>query len=151
MSTAATPAFSIVVPTFNRPRQLARCLAALERLEPPEDGFEVIAVDDGSEPPIDVESPVARLIRQPNGGPGAARNAGAAVARGRFLAFIDDDCLPDRGWLRALSRQLGERPESIAGGPIVNHLDDNPYSATWHVIMDAVYAHYNAGGRGDAS
>ncbi len=146
MSADPGPTFTIVVPTFGRPRQLARCLEALERLESPAGGFEVIVVDDGSEPPIDLEPSKARLIRQANGGPGAARNAGAAAAHGRFLAFIDDDCLPEPGWLAALARRLEERSEVIAGGPIVNHLTENPYSAAWHVVMDAVYAHYNAGG-----
>ncbi len=43
------PEFSIIVPTFNRPTQLAACLTALARLDYPRDRFEVVVVDDGSE------------------------------------------------------------------------------------------------------
>lgn len=35
--------------------------------------------------------------------PAAARNAGARAARGRHLAFTDDDCWPEAGWLRELA------------------------------------------------
>ena len=42
------PTFSIIVPTYTRPRQLSMCLQALAELYYPRERFEVIAVDDGS-------------------------------------------------------------------------------------------------------
>ena len=42
------PAISVIIPTFNRPRELANCLAAFERSNYPADQFEIIVVDDGS-------------------------------------------------------------------------------------------------------
>ncbi len=57
--------------------------------------LEVIVVDDGSEPPLDLLSigdARLRLVRhERNRGPAAARNSGVAVARGRYLAFLDSD------------------------------------------------------------
>ena len=46
--------------------------------------------------------PEVRLINQANAGPAAARNRGAQEARGRFLLFTDDDCVPTPGWLEAM-------------------------------------------------
>ena len=94
------PFFSIVVPTYQRPVQLAACLQALSRLDYARERFEVIVVDDGSPTPPKavVESLRDRLQLtlhlQRHAGPAAARNAGAMRARGKYLAFTDDDCLP---------------------------------------------------------
>ena len=99
------PFFSIIVPTYNRPRQLADCLRALSALDYPRRRFEVIVVDDGSASPLaEVVAPFHPLFRltlvtQDNAGPAAARNTGAALAQGEFLAFTDDDCLPSGRWL----------------------------------------------------
>ncbi|MEL6605516.1 MAG: glycosyltransferase, partial [Cyanobacteria bacterium J06614_10] len=77
------PMFSVVVPTYNRPKQLERCLMALVQLKYPRDRCEIIVVDDGSQTPLDsVVGPFQQyvniqLIRQENAGPAAARNAGA--------------------------------------------------------------------------
>src|SRR5271170_7752963 len=101
--------FSIVVPTYNRPRQLAACLAALARLDYPRDRFHVVVVDDGSASPMDTVIAAFRdrldieCHRQANSGPGPARNRGARSAKGRILAFTDDDCAPHSDWLKTLA------------------------------------------------
>ena len=93
------PTFSIVIPTFARSALLRRCLDGMTRLEATAFLFEVIVVDDGGPEPLDsliasyADRLDLRLIRQSRAGPAAARNAGVALARGRFLAFIDDDCV----------------------------------------------------------
>src|SRR5437870_3627411 len=92
------PTFSIIVPTFQRPVQLATCLQALAGLRYPRERFEVFVVDDGSSvPPSDVVARIRgeiniTLLIQHHSGPAAARNAGAERARGHVLAFTDDDC-----------------------------------------------------------
>ena len=147
-----TPAVEVtlIVPTFNRPRALAVCLANLTSLEPPPGGFEIVVVDDGSS--VDLAPVVAaartstvnvRLIRQENLGPGAARNRGAREARGQWLAFTDDDCLPRPHWLTSLHRLWQEEGPVLAGGHTVNGLPANPYSATSQLIVDAAYRYFN--------
>lgn len=95
---SAAPLFSVVVPTHQRPDRLAVAVASIlaQRI----DDLEVIVVDDASpEPPAPFDDPRVRIVVRPvNGGPGAARNTGAAAARGRYLAFLDDDdrWTPDR-------------------------------------------------------
>jgi GT2 family glycosyltransferase len=138
------PVFSVIVPTYNRPTRLRECLSALRALEYPPSGFEVIVVDDGSEPPVPGEVSV-RMIRSPrNEGPAAARNRGAAQARGAFLAFVDDDCLPRADWLTELERSLGDAPGCVVGGPMVNGFPDDLGSIASAAIVECALAHYNA-------
>lgn len=144
-----TPLFSIVIPTYNRPKQLASCLLAIDGLTYPRDRFEVIVVDDGSHSPLDViVNPFSgrlsvRLITQPNAGPAIARNLGAAEAQGDFLAFTDDDCSPNRYWLDALADAFREAPDCGVGGKTVNALTDNLYSAASQLLLDYLYEYFN--------
>lgn len=147
---AELPSFSVVVPTYDRPAQLAACVRALSRLDYPRERFEVLIVDDASaRPPREVpesfggELDVKLLGQAKNAGPAAARNLGARQARGEFLAFTDDDCEPERGWLRAFAARFREAPARIVGGRTVNALADNPYSETSQLIIEVVYAHFN--------
>jgi GT2 family glycosyltransferase len=62
----------------------------------------------------------AKVIRMPeNRGPAAARNAGAAVARGNALAFTDSDCRPTPPWTAAIARRLGNSTEDAIMGRVV--------------------------------
>jgi GT2 family glycosyltransferase len=136
---------SIIIPTFNRPRQLETCLAALAESKYPRECFEVIVVDDGGmadlRPIITAhqESLQLSLTRQPRGGPAAARNAGAALAQGALLAFTDDDCLPDPSWIAVLARQMTDRPDHLVGGATVNLLSANPFSAASQHLISYLY------------
>lgn len=140
----STPLFSVIVPTYQRNDLLAKCL---ERLAPgvqtlPFEQYEVIISDDGSE--ITAEEmirdhyPWAKWVAGPRKGPAANRNNGAKYARGEWLVFTDDDCLPCPNWLKSyaeaatgsalalegaihpvggdLSRDLAECPANLTGG-----------------------------------
>ncbi|MGF1495584.1 MAG: glycosyltransferase [Elainellaceae cyanobacterium] len=145
-----SPLFSIAIPTYNRPKQLATCLESLAQLDYPRDRFEVIVMDDGSDQPLDsVVAPFKdrmhlRLMRQQNAGPAAARNHAAQQALGQYLAFTDDDCRPATDWLQVLEAYFAQAPDRIVGGRTVNALPDNPYSATSQNIISMGYDHYNA-------
>ena len=142
--------FSVIVPTYERVALVGTCLAALARLDYPREQFEVIVIDDGGAVPLaDAIPPSAdglamNILRIPNAGPGAARNAGAARARGRFLAFTDDDCRPAPSWLRMLDAGCTRTPDRLIGGRTVNALRRNPWSITSQIIVDMAYAFYNA-------
>jgi GT2 family glycosyltransferase len=137
------PRWSVVVPSYARPQRLAQCLAALSRLVPPRGGLEVVVVDDGSPTRLDeVARPysgLVRLHRQDNAGPASARNAGAARARGELLAFTDDDCRPDPGWLVALDGAADRRPEAMLGGRTVNVLADDLRAEASQQLVDHLY------------
>ena len=150
MNKTRLPFFSIVIPTYNRPAQLAVCLQACARLDYPRDRFEVIAVDDGGTTPL--EEIVVRfhrllslkLLRQQNTGPAAARNRGASEAKGDFLAFTDDDCSPAQTWLQALATQFAASPDSAVGGRTLNTLTNNPYSTASQLLISYLFSYYNA-------
>ncbi len=107
-------AATVVVPYYEAPRALALTLAGLERQTYPKDLFEVVVVDDGSDPPLDVAdlelaAPTAmnlRVIRQPDRGFGLARarNNGARAAQGDVLVFLDCDMVPEADWLASHAR-----------------------------------------------
>jgi GT2 family glycosyltransferase len=147
---ATLPTFSVVVPTCNRPRQLAACLGALAGLDYPRERFEVVVVDDGS--PVPPKEVVASFrprlylvfLSRPNAGPGVARNTGALRARGEYLAFTDDDCGPDPSWLASLADRLAASPGALVGGRTVNALPGNRYAAASQTLVTYVYDYYNA-------
>jgi len=114
---------SVVVPTYRRNDLLARCLAALVAQEYPPDAYEIIVADDAAscETRRLVASwaarsacPVRYLPVTASRGPAAARNCGRHAARGEIIAFTDDDCVPDRGWLRAGVAAFGRPTDSDA-------------------------------------
>ena len=150
MNARGLPFFSIVIPTYNRPSQLSLCLQAVTGLDYPNDRFEVVVVDDGSaHPPNEIVSSFTtafplRLFRQERTGPAAARNFGSLHARGEFLAFTDDDCQPEAGWLRELAPHCAAKPDRIIGGRTINALPKNPYAETSQTIIEVVYSYFNA-------
>jgi glycosyltransferase involved in cell wall biosynthesis len=87
--------FSVIIPVFNRTDLAERAIRSV--VEQSTGGDELIVVDDGSNPAT--AETLRRfsgeygfqLIRQENSGPGAARNRGAASARGSYLVFLDSD------------------------------------------------------------
>lgn len=139
--------FSVIVPTYKRPSPLTHCLQALSHLDFPRNEFEVIVVDDGGAvdltavlPPIAQKINV-RLVRQPNRGPAAARNYGAELANGRFLAFTDDDCRVDPAWLKNLAVVLQEAPSALVGGQTNNGLPHDQYASASQILIDYLYAY----------
>lgn len=99
-----TPRASVVVPARDARATLPRTLQAIADQDVDED-YEVIVIDDGSRDDTAAAARAApgavHVVRQEQAGPAAARNRGAAEARGTALAFCDADVYPTRGWLRA--------------------------------------------------
>jgi GT2 family glycosyltransferase len=141
------PAISVIVPTYDRPERLARCLTALAGLDYSRARFEVLIVDDGGRRPIDGDgasgtSIDVRFLRQDHAGPAAARNHGAREARFPWLAFIDDDCVPRRDWLRAVGRRFCRTPASAVSGRTINAVAGNRYSMASQALIDYLHDYY---------
>lgn len=119
----AAPRASVIVPVYN---QLALSLACLRALADCGDaaGFEVIVVDDGSSddtPNLLPSVSGLRFHRNPkNLGFIGACNAGAALAKGEFLVFLNNDTTVQPGWLDALLETFARHPDTgLAGSKLV--------------------------------
>lgn len=96
------PRVSIIIPVFNDADGVTHCLRRIAAQTYPITNLEVIVVDNGSMPPLTLEENFPfhiHILQQEIPGSYAARNSGAAIARGALLAFIDADCWPDEDWL----------------------------------------------------
>lgn len=118
MSEAATQ-ISVVIPTRGREPRLGFALEALARQSLAPRLFEVIVVRDGDSSPPLVEAPpgldVRFLTRPGVAGPTAKRNLGWRQAAAPLIAFTDDDCRPDPGWLMALLEAAGDESTFLQG------------------------------------
>jgi GT2 family glycosyltransferase len=113
----STILFSVIIPTYHRNDLLAKCLDCLipEIQTLPAEQYEVIVTDDGfettAEEMIKNHYPWVKWLAGKGKGPAANRNNGAKFARGEWLAFTDDDCLPDTQWLEAYAEAMDNRPD----------------------------------------
>lgn len=137
---------AIVIPTFNRPTQLAKCLEAATAQDA--EDFEVIVVDDGSPTPsaevCAAFGPKVRYVRQANLGPAIARNTGVRNTAASFIAFTDDDCCPRRDWLSFLIAAHAGDDNRLVGGLVVNGVPNNVYASTSQAICDYLYHYFDA-------
>jgi glycosyltransferase involved in cell wall biosynthesis len=126
---AASPALSVILCTHARPGYLAACLAGLARQAPIPGGFETIVVDSASPPEAAAEiarlaaAHGARLIRCDQRGLSLARNEGLAASAAPWVAYLDDDAVPEENWCIALAAAIARAPEGTAtiGGRIIPH------------------------------
>lgn len=104
---------SVVVPARDAAATIEGCVRALARQTLPRERYEIVVVDDGSRDGTAVlaERAGARVVRlDRTRGPGGARNAGIAAARGEVIVFTDADCEPTEGFLEALAGPLFADP-----------------------------------------
>lgn len=111
----ASPTFSVVLPTHDRPALLAEAVASVSRQTLSD--WELVLVDDASTPPSRVSlgglsSSRLRPLRhdQPQGG-AASKAAGTEIARGAFVAFLDDDDLLDPRFLELTQAAFAQHPD----------------------------------------
>ena len=149
-NTEKQPRFSIVIPTYQRPEGLRNCLSGIMAIEYERTEFEVIIVDDGSDADLAEVVQAFRgdldlrlLYQDSNLGPAAARNHGAEKAKGDYLLFLDDDCIPCRNWLTTFDAHLDGKTNLAIGGNCTNGLSDSVFSEAQQMMMDYLYQYYN--------
>jgi len=118
---------TVVIATRNRCRDLRRCLTHLQTIDGVEGGWEIIVADNGStddtalvvrECAATAQVPV-RYFFEGRRGKSAALNTAIGNARGSIIAFTDDDCFPDRFWLRNVLAEFETHPGlAVLGGRV---------------------------------
>ena len=133
------PKASIVIPVFNQFAHTLACLRALAA-HPPHGPVEIIVVDDGSSDETVSALPQVQGLRYhrraANGGFIAACNDGAALARGDYLVFLNNDTVPQPGWLDALLQTFEAHPEAGLVGAQLLYPDGRLQEAGGVVFAD---------------
>ncbi len=127
---------SVVVPVYNVERYVGECLESI--LAQTHRRLEVVVVDDGSpDDSISVVRAIAardrrvRIVRQENGGLGAARNTGVRNARGEMLCFVDsDDTVPPNA-IEAMLTSLTRSGSDFAVGSLLRDTSGGRHMPPW--------------------
>ncbi|WP_375262437.1 glycosyltransferase family 2 protein [Palleronia sp.] len=132
---------AVIIPHFNDPIRLIRCLEALVADAPCD--VEIVVVDNGSaEPPEGLAAmfPGVRFLSEPRSGAAHARNRGVAETCAERLLFLDCDCVPDPGWIETA---LACGPDADIVGGRVALFDETPLLRTGAQAFEAVFAFDN--------
>lgn len=141
------PAYSVIVPVYNRPQEVDELLESLSRQSFRD--FEVLIVEDGSSRPCRevVDKYTDRLeIRyffKENSGPGDSRNYGFEKARGQYFIIFDSDCIIPQEYMAVVNRELRASDIDAYGGPDAAHPS---FSALQKAITYAMTSLWTTGG-----
>lgn len=125
-----TPTLSIAVCTYNRADVLPKCLESLVDQTTTPELFEVLIIDNNS---TDDTKKIAldfcgkntnfKYIFEEKQGLSQARNRAIAEAKGGFLAYIDDDAIADREWVKSILDCFAQTNADVVGGPVKSFID----------------------------
>jgi len=132
------PQVAIIIPHYNDPVRLERCLSALMKNDLSD--CEVLVVDNNSEQTltkVQTEFPAIRIVSESIKGAAAARNRGVLETRAPLLMFIDADCVPECNWV-AVGREVASNADLVGGRVIV--FDETPPPRSGAEAFEAVFA-----------
>jgi glucosyl-dolichyl phosphate glucuronosyltransferase len=107
---------SVIIPSYNRPKEVRGVIRSVlnQTVKP----FEIIVVDNNSTPPLElkVDFPNFRLIRnEKEMGSSMGRNQAIKIAKGEYMAFLDDDCVATPNWLEEVQKGISTGAMVIGG------------------------------------
>lgn len=122
--------FSVIIPVYNRPREVDELLESLSRQT--YQNFETLIIEDGSEErckkvadrygkQLDL-----RYFYKKNSGQGFSRNFGFERAKGEYLVVFDSDCIIPSHYFETVNRYLQQHPVDAYGGPDRAHASFTP-------------------------
>ena len=117
-----TPLVSIIIPYYNRPIKLERCLKSV--FSQSYTCFEIIVVDDCSTVPYLKKHQNANYLKNEiNSGPGVSRNRGMYEAKGTYIAFLDCDDYWHPNFLEVLVSTLEYNANSVMAYALGSNVD----------------------------
>jgi len=132
------PTAAVIIPHYNDPVRLVRCLDELAQNNL--DGVETVVVDNASTVPLDEvknEFPWVRFLTETEKGAAPARNKGIAETTAPLLMFIDADCVPAHDWVET-ARRIAEQAD-LTGGR-VDVFDETAPPRSGAEAFEAVFA-----------
>ena len=135
--------FSIIVPVYNRPKEVEELLQSLT-LQTFAHPYEVIVVEDGSTDKSEaiVTSYKAKLqlryFYTENQGAGKSRNFGMRKAKGNYFIIFDSDCIIPEGYLETVYKRLTENYTDAFGGPDAAHKSFTPVQKAINYSMTSI-------------
>lgn len=125
---------TIIVPTHNRPDLLAQLLRSLEVAKPCDLEWELVVVDNNSQPRFvpEIEALIggaampARLLFEPKAGKSRALNTGIRAAGGDFVGFLDDDVTVHPDYLIGVQAALRRGTHNVFGGRVLPRWPGEP-------------------------
>ncbi|MBK1656925.1 glycosyltransferase family 2 protein [Paracraurococcus ruber] len=152
-----TAMVTVCICTHGRPDYLRNCLDSLRWQTVDSESFEVVVVDSNS--PAEAAAEIRRLVRGlsravlvrvDRPGLSHARNAGAAAARGDYIAYIDDDALAAPDWIERIQQAVGEghRRPAVLSGRILP-VWEAPLPGWWPASLRGVLSIEEWQGRGE--
>src|SRR5205814_1269551 len=144
------PSVSIVIPSYNRAKELERCLRSLFALDYPADCLELIIVDDAStdetgsilqrlsQEAATLDQELRVVHHEKRQGVGISRNSGAEVAQYDLIAYIDSDCVASPGWLRELVPAFQDTQIGAISG-MIRAYDRNTLLGSYEDVCSSLY------------
>jgi glycosyltransferase involved in cell wall biosynthesis len=136
---------SVIVPVFNDSERLKLCLSALEKQTYSQNLYEIIVIDNASNPEqnitgIVVQFSQARFAYESLPGSYAARNKGISLAQGEIIAFTDADCIPALNWIENGVKNLLQIPNCGLVAGKINIFFKNPQRLTAVELYESIMA-----------
>jgi glycosyltransferase involved in cell wall biosynthesis len=137
------PAYSVIVPVYNRPAEVDELLESLSRQS--FQNFEVLVVEDGSTFPCrDIVNKYSNRLQvryffKENTGPGDSRNYGFARATGNYFIIFDSDCVIPADYMAIVDRELTTSAIDAYGGPDAAHPDFSPLQKAISYAMTSLW------------
>lgn len=135
--------FSIIIPVYNRPKEVDELLESLTKQELKDD-FEVLIIEDGSEKSSEeiVKKYTSQLnvtyFYKENSGAGASRNYGMQRASGNYFIILDSDVIVPPHYLLEVKKALEENYTDAFGGPDAAHVNFTPLQKAINYSMTSV-------------
>jgi len=114
---------SIVILTFNREEVISKTVKAMLELDYPENNFEIIIINDGSKDntkkvleEFKSEKKITVVNNEKEKGPCGARNQGIKIAKNDFVIIMDDDCIPEKNWLKQMMKGFDSDKVGMVSG-----------------------------------
>lgn len=132
--TKSTNGLSILLATKDRPDMVIRCVSSIIETSTHESIFEIIILDQSSNPQNEIRDHRVRYAHQPEIGKCRALNIGVSISKYEYMAVIDDDCVVESNWVLKMYTAIKNLDENniVTGKVIAGEIEPNAEISVLH-------------------